>query len=845
MYIVNVMAIQKSKLWIHIIVDLIFIVAITIFVSFFAGKTAVNSFFLDTKQADKSTEINAKEVEEKINSNLEILKSYSEVITQNDKLSTNDLTRYLKMISKSNSSFETVGYITKTGEGFLYTEGFILKDQAKKFAKVLKDKNKPSIFTYNEDNQNSRIIFSIPVTTEDFNGWLFAISPEILPTEYYKELQHKNEKLEIYILNERNDVLIRSEKASESFKYTDIDKNAFITSAVSSNEPPQNPQNKSFFLNAQPKTNTLPQTNVNSVLENSANKTPKTKLELSHDAQKSINTARERIFMSQKNVYEHFSFDFDENERNEKEIIRIATNIAILLDNYISNANRLIWSEKTIHLTGGANWKILVGIPLKFSDTTIDTFVSTLKVIFITYALFMFLTISQLISLTRSNKRLVRMAFYDETIDWYNWKQFEQNAPCIFRRFSRQKRRGKNGQLAIVTFDIRKFRLLTDLSDSKGTNLILSKIGQILKREIDCKYRELFTRIFLDEFIMLVNYNTKEDLDKRIRKLEKCFHKEIDAPQKLNFAFGIYYIEDLKISVNKMKNYAGMAKDIAKSSSDVNIVCFNEEILTSLLHERDIENEMDNALENHDFKVYLQPKYVPSSQTVAGAEALVRWIHPQKGFISPGDFIPIFEKNMFVHKLDYYMLEEVCKIQKKWLDAQKELVVISVNISRSHLVVPSLVDDITAIIDKYKLPHTCIEIELTESAFFEDKNILLDTVKRLKEQNIHVSMDDFGSGYSSLNSLKDIPVDVLKLDAAFFRNEENGEDRGNTVVKCTIDMAKQLNIRIVAEGIETKEQVDFLASNGCDMIQGFYFAKPMPIDNFEKLMKYTEEKEES
>jgi EAL domain-containing protein (putative c-di-GMP-specific phosphodiesterase class I) len=183
-------------------------------------------------------------------------------------------------------------------------------------------------------------------------------------------------------------------------------------------------------------------------------------------------------------------------------------------------------------------------------------------------------------------------------------------------------------------------------------------------------------------------------------------------------------------------------------------------------------------------------------------------------------------------QLDDYMLSEVARQQAKWINEGKKTVPISVNISRVHFIQEDLAEHICRIVDEFEVPHNLIELELTESAFFDDKGVLLKTIQKLKEYGFLISMDDFGSGYSSLNSLKELPLDVVKLDAGFFRDsDETG--RGKLIVGDTISLAKKLDMKIVAEGIETREQVDFLANMNCDLIQGYYFAKPMPIDEFE------------
>ena len=186
-----------------------------------------------------------------------------------------------------------------------------------------------------------------------------------------------------------------------------------------------------------------------------------------------------------------------------------------------------------------------------------------------------------------------------------------------------------------------------------------------------------------------------------------------------------------------------------------------------------------------------------------------------------------------VLELDDYMLTEVARQQAKWIAEGKKVVPVSVNISRVHFVREDLAEHICRIVDQFQVPHDVIELELTESAFFDDKSVLLNTIRKLKSYGFAISMDDFGSGYSSLNSLKELPLDVVKLDAGFFR-EEDEAGRGKLIVEDTISLAKKLHMKIVAEGIETREQVDFLASLNCDLIQGYYFAKPMPVSEFEE-----------
>lgn len=254
----------------------------------------------------------------------------------------------------------------------------------------------------------------------------------------------------------------------------------------------------------------------------------------------------------------------------------------------------------------------------------------------------------------------------------------------------------------------------------------------------------------------------------------------------------------------------------------------------NLLTKSQIESEMDGALENREFHVFLQPKVNMVTTKICGAEALVRWIHPTDGMRSPAAFIPVFEKNGFVSKLDMYMFEEVCRIKSDW--AQRGEVYadleISVNMSRMHLHEEEFCRTISDIADKYNVPHNQLEIEITESVFEEDSNVLIDNVNRIKQQGFLVSIDDFGSGFSALNLLKDLYVDTIKIDRGFIHG--SGETaRGKGIIRNVIALCMDLKVDVVTEGIETKEQAEFIMQCGCQIAQGFYYSRPLPLPEFE------------
>lgn len=388
----------------------------------------------------------------------------------------------------------------------------------------------------------------------------------------------------------------------------------------------------------------------------------------------------------------------------------------------------------------------------------------------------------------------------------------------------------RHRRYAIVYLRMEKYRnYVTAYGIKEGENLMEDFYKLLLK--LIQKRREIVAHLEKSDFILLLHYDNDELLNIRMQAVAQALN-ESRPNQHIFFSVGAVRILTRSDPIPEKITNAGAA--ISKQENKTgNVLWFDEAMREEQIWERRVEDDMDKALENKEFKVFLQPKYSTKKEELSAAEALVRWIHPEYGFVSPAKFIPIFERNGFITKLDDFMLTEVAKLQAQWLQDGRKLVPISVNVSRAHFTQENLAQHICEIVDEYKVPHKYIELELTESAFFDDKQTLLGTVKKLKEFGFTVSMDDFGAGYSSLNSLKELPLDIIKLDAQFFRDIED-KKRADLIVCDTIKLAKKLGMQIVAEGIETREQVDFLAGQHCDLIQGFYFSKPLPINEFEE-----------
>jgi len=482
-----------------------------------------------------------------------------------------------------------------------------------------------------------------------------------------------------------------------------------------------------------------------------------------------------------------------------------------------------IWDDKPIGING---WSVLMGRRNVISPITSDILrLTNIIWIFITLGttlLFIFMIIVQ----RRSNLKVVQALYLDPVTGGDNWCKFRiiTNKILSSKQFIKKK-------FAIVNFDINRFKIINDAYGyQKGDEVLKDIYNEITKW---AKQGEPFTRYSADQFYILMAFTQEHEIENRINDLNSRLH-QLRYMGTARIFYGTYFITERMDSVDRMAEFASIAKSNIKGNTEGIISFFDDFARSRLLEEDEIEKSMNEALKNDEFLVYLQPKYAVKEETISGAEALVRWQNGSGSIISPGYFIPVFEKNGFITELDYYMLKKVCLIIRDWMDKGYTPLPISVNISRLHFNNPNLVELIKNIVDEFEVPYNLIELEVTESAFLHNKQALIKAVNKLREYGFLVSMDDFGAGYSSLNSLKDLPLDVVKLDGELFRMTQEVE-RGLTVIRNTIIMAKDLHMKVVAECIETKEQVEFLCTVGCDIIQGYYFAKPMPVNQFESI----------
>ena len=393
-----------------------------------------------------------------------------------------------------------------------------------------------------------------------------------------------------------------------------------------------------------------------------------------------------------------------------------------------------------------------------------------------------------------------------------------------------------SAKYAFIRTSPKNFSLINEKSGQHSGDALLKEISDIIAGEL--KSGEYYCRYNNEDFLLMLRYDTPEELTAR---LEVLYSEKITkrANEKyfisLLFSIGIYFMQtedDENRSVEILTDKATLAmKSVERGVGNCKAV-YTDKLREDSVLENRLDYEMRSALKNKEFIVHIQPKYNLKTNEIASAEALVRWIHPELGVIQPNSFIPVAERNGMVVDIDFYVMDTVCRKIREWMDRGIFPVPISVNQSRLHLTDENYTDQLIAVLQKYDIPPELIELETTETVFFNDNELMLNVMEQLHKIGFLISMDDFGSGYSSLNMLKEIPVDVLKLDRVFFGLTAETE-RGKIVIAHIIAMAKALDMVVVAEGVEKQEQADFLRAIGCDMAQGFLFSRPLPIDLFE------------
>jgi len=419
------------------------------------------------------------------------------------------------------------------------------------------------------------------------------------------------------------------------------------------------------------------------------------------------------------------------------------------------------------------------------------------------------------------------LAEHDALTGLYNRSHF-------FERTRKMIDANPDTTFVFIRIDIDRFSLINSFWGEEEGDRLLKYVAGCIRSESQAFEICTYSHINSDIFCFSAPYDEEKLLTMTDNIRKSLLHFKNDYYIKPTF--GLYIIRDSEQPVETMYEKAAIASKTCKGTYNQFISYYDRQAHEELKWEQEVTSRMQQALDSGEFIPWMQPKYSLKSELPCGSEALVRWNHPTLGILSPAKFIPIFERNGFVSKLDYCIWESVCRIIRHWMDEGNKPIPVSVNVSLVDLYNPNIVQILCELIRKYRIPAASLNLELTESAYMDNPNMIKKVMNELHEKGFVIMMDDFGSGYSSLNTLKEIPVDILKIDMGFLRDADKST-RSRKILASMILMAGWLDIPVIVEGVETRDQVEFLKSVGCNFVQGYYYGKPMPPEEYERLVR--------
>lgn len=480
------------------------------------------------------------------------------------------------------------------------------------------------------------------------------------------------------------------------------------------------------------------------------------------------------------------------------------------------------------HVLDAYDWVLLTLVPDDLLSHETNRYIFWTYIIIVGLALIFVLFYVVMIFANREHrKQIEHIAFTDFVTGGMNQAAFQFKCEELIQS-------APPGTYTVVSLNIKNFKLINEGFGSAAGDKTLRYVARILSENL--KRGELSARVEADNYMLCLRENDAEVIRERLKKTVteiNAFNSQRNRRYYFTILQGAYMVDDNTQEITVIQDRAKTACRSQQALSEMECVFYDTAFTQRLKKEHELNGLFAEAIANKEFEVYLQPKILLEGEKIGGAEALIRWCHPQWGMIYPSDFIPVFEQSGKICRLDLYVFEEVCALLARWNADGKMLLPISVNLSRQHFKEANFLQEFADIAKRYGIPAGTIELELTESVFFEDQ--MLEVVKggisQMHELGFLCSLDDFGAGFSSLGLLKEFDVDTVKLDRRFFKNIE--EKKAQEVVICIVELAKRLGIHTVAEGIETKEQLMFLREAGCDLLQGYLYAKPMPIQEFE------------
>ncbi|HBE9728921.1 TPA: EAL domain-containing protein [Clostridioides difficile] len=473
------------------------------------------------------------------------------------------------------------------------------------------------------------------------------------------------------------------------------------------------------------------------------------------------------------------------------------------------------------------DWNLIFSIPETVVFSNSKQIINRAVYAVLSIVLIFVAIIFYIIYIKKSNEKEILSLAYEDKVTYIG------NQNKFYRECSKYLLDKPSLNYIIVYFDINNFKMINDTFGYEfGDNLLIT-IAKALKEELT--EGEVYARLSSDYFAIFCDY--KNGRNKIIRKLDNIrsnIESNLSIVFEISLCVGIYFVEEGEVDIQKAVNKANMARSVAKGKN-INYAIYNEDVRNKLSEESMILDDIKIALVKNQFEVYYQPKFSLVTGEMIGSEALIRWNHPEHGFISPSVFIPIAEKSKLILKIGRFVFERVCNDLSEWKKQGKKIVPVSVNLSRVELYQPDIVKFINKTIQMYNLSSDFIEIEITETVAINELNILKNVLNELRKHGFSISMDDFGTGYSSISCLRDMPIDILKLDKSFLGGIEHDE-RSRNIAKSIVSLAKSLDLVVIIEGVESKEQAELMKQFGCDLVQGFYFARPMPAKNFLDLL---------
>lgn len=479
----------------------------------------------------------------------------------------------------------------------------------------------------------------------------------------------------------------------------------------------------------------------------------------------------------------------------------------------------------------GENWRMLTLVPSDVFASIYAAYVHRALICAIGAAV-IFLALVSFLVLNNflASKKLEQLAFTDMLTKGINNTEFHQ-------KYEKLKKKEDPLKYSIVFLDIKDFKLINESDGFSAGDRVLKFIYESINDELYATRYEFVARTEMDHFFVCLNENTERGIQQRIDDILN--HINSSDPQlrtdfKVLFSQGACIVDDPNTDITVLQERARIAEKNQDYSSVNKCVIFTPDMEQKIIQDRNLDLLAEESIQHHDFSVYFQPKVSMSTGKIKGAEALVRWNHPSKGLISPGEFIPVLEKSGRIQKLDKYVFEEVCKWLSVREKAGKAMFPISVNLSRAHFWKESFLKEYVAIADKYHTNRDYVEFEITETVFTEDSKLqkIKEGIHQMHEYGFRCSVDDFGVGYSSLSLVSEMDFDTLKFDRSFFTNLS--DLKAQKIVRCLINMAQELNLGMVIEGIETQDQIDFLKAEKCDVIQGYFYSRPLPEHEFDE-----------